>query len=98
MTNEEIQKVLEFVIKQQEGFAVNMEKADARMNRLEGAFVGVFNMVSETVKTQKELAESQKQLAGSHQKLVEAQARTDERLNVLINTVERYIVGRNGKP
>jgi GTPase Era involved in 16S rRNA processing len=98
MTNEEIQKVLEFVIKQQEGFAENMEKADARMNRLEGAFVGVFNMVNETVKTQKEFAESQKQLAGSHQKLVEAQARTDERLNMLINTVERYIEGRNGKP
>lgn len=98
MTNEEIQKVLEFVIKQQEGFAENMEKADARMNRLEGTFVGVFNMVNETVKTQKEFAESQKQLAASHQKLVEAQARTDERLNILINTVERYIEGRNGKP
>ncbi len=91
MTNEEIQKVLEFIIKQQEGFAENMDKADARMTRLEGAFVGVFNIVSETAKTQKELSESQKVL-------VEAQRRTDERLNILIDTVERYIQGRNGKP
>jgi hypothetical protein len=91
MTNEEIQKVLEFIIKQQEGFAENMGKADARMTRLEGAFVGVFNIVNETAKVQKELSESQKVL-------VEAQTRTDERLNILISTVERYIEGRNGKP
>lgn len=91
MTNEEIQKVMEFIIKQQESFAENMGRADARMNRLEGAFVGLFNIVNETAKAQKELAESQKGLIG-------AQKDTDERLNVLINTVERYIEGRNGKP
>jgi hypothetical protein len=90
MTNEEIQRVREFVIRQQENFAENMEKADARMTRLEGAFVGVFNIVGETAKTQKELSESQKAL-------VEAQKRTDERLNILIKTVERYIEGSNGK-
>lgn len=91
MTNEEIQKILEFVIKQQEGFAENMDKADARMTRLEGAFVGLFNIVNETAKAQKELSDSQIVL-------VEAQKRTDERLNILIDTVERYIQGRNGRP
>lgn len=91
MTNEEIQKIMEFIIKRQENFAENMEKAEMRMNRLEGAFVGVFNIISETVKAQKELTEAQKELA-------EAQKHTDERLSALINTIERYISeGRNGK-
>ncbi len=85
MTNEEIQNILEFVIKQQEAFAENMEKAEARMSRLERAFVGLFDVVNETAKAQKEL--------------VVAQQQTDERLNALINTVERYISeGRNGRP
>ena len=91
MTNDEIQRMMEFIIKQQEGFAENMEKSDARMTRIEGAFVGLFDIVSKTVKVQKELAEAQKELT-------EAQRTTDERLNALINTVERYISeGRNGK-
>ncbi|MDQ3686319.1 MAG: hypothetical protein M3430_12085 [Acidobacteriota bacterium] len=99
MTNEEIQKVMEFIIKQQESFAENMEKADSRMNRLEGAFVGLFNIVNETAKAQKGLTETQKELAASQKVLMEAQKNTDERLSVLINTVERYISeGRNGRP
>ena len=92
MTNEEIQNIMEFVIKQQEAFAENMEKAEARMSRLERGFVALFDIVTETAKAQKELAESQKEL-------VIAQQQTDERLNALINTVERYISeGRNGGP
>ena len=91
MTNEEIQKMMEFIIKRQENFAENMEKAESRMSRLEDAFVGVFNIVSETVKTQKELAAAQKELAV-------AQKHTDERLSALINTFERYLSERrNGK-
>ncbi len=91
MTNEEIQKMMEFIIKRQENFAENMDKAETRMSRLEGAFVGVFNIVSETVKAQKELTETQKELA-------EAQKHTDERLSSLINTFERYLSERrNGK-
>ena len=34
MTNEEIQKTMDFVIKQQEHFAESMEKAYSRMNRV----------------------------------------------------------------
>jgi hypothetical protein len=91
MTNEEIQRTMEFIIKQQESFAESMEKADGRMNRLESAFVTIFNMVTETAKAQKELTEKVNALA-------EAQANTDERLNILITTVERYFNDkRNGE-
>lgn len=91
LTNEEIQKMMESIIKQQESFAGNMEKADARMNRLESAFVGIFNIVNENSKALKELTENVNQLT-------EAQSHTDERLNIFITTVERYISERrNGE-
>jgi len=84
MTNEEIQNMMEFIIKQQEVFAENMDKAEKRMSRPESAFVTVFNSVNETAKLQKELTESQKH--------------TDGKLDALINIVEQHISeGRNGE-
>ena len=91
MTNDELQKMLEFVAQRQEVFADNMDKAEKRMNQLERGFVSLFNVVTETAQIQKELAESQKELQGQ-------QAHTDERLSALINVVEKFISeGRNGR-
>lgn len=90
MTNEEIQKLMEFVVQRQEVFAENMDKAEKRMSQLERGFVSLFNLVNETAKIQKELAESQKELQVR-------QSHTDDRLSALINVVERFISeGRNG--
>ena len=90
MTNDELQKMLEFVAQRQEVFADNMDKAEKRMNQLERGFVSLFNVVTETAKIQKELAESQKEIQIQ-------QAHTDERLSALINVVEKVISeGRNG--
>lgn len=91
MTNEEMQKMLEFVAQRQEVFADNMDKAEKRMSQLERGFVSLFNVVNDTAKIQKELAESQKELQAQ-------QAHTDERLSALINVVEKFISdGRNGR-
>jgi septation ring formation regulator EzrA len=94
MTNEEIQKTMEFIIKQQENFSENMEqlrevhaKGEARLSRLEAAFVNLYNTVTEIGKAQKELTEKVSELAGS-------QAHTDQRINVLIDILNE---GRNGK-
>ena len=87
MTNEEIQKLMELVIQRQEVFAENMDKAEKRMSQLERGFVSLFNVVSETARIQKELAESQKELQVK-------QIHTDDRLNALINVVERFISER----
>ena len=105
MTHEEMERTMEFVLKQQANFAVNIEKLtgvmqqfDARMNRLEGAFVGVFNIVTETAKSQQILTEQLIGLSTQVTELKEAQAHTDDRLNALINLVERYISERgNGE-
>ena len=90
MTNDELQKMLEFVAQRQEVFADNMDKAEKRMNQLERGFVSLFNVETETAKIQKELAESQREIQIQ-------QAHTDERLSALINVVEKVISeGRNG--
>jgi septation ring formation regulator EzrA len=94
MTNEEIQKTMEFIIKQQENFSENMEllreshaKGEARLSRLEAAFVNLYTTVTEIGKAQKELTERVSELA-------ESQAHTDQRINVLIDILNE---GRNGK-
>ena len=98
MTNDEIQRTMEFIIKQQESFAESMEQAEVRMNALERAVIGIFNIVSETVKGLKDLAAKVDSLAEKIDTLVDAQANTDDRLNIFITTVERYISNRrNGE-
>jgi septation ring formation regulator EzrA len=94
MTNEEIQKTMEFIIKQQENFSENMEKlreshakGEARLSRLESAFVNLYNTMNEIGKAQKDLTE---RVSG----LAESQAHTDQRINVLIDILNE---GRNGK-
>ncbi len=106
MTNEEIQRTMEFIIKQQESFSGNMEllreaqvKGESRISRLEGAFVTLYNTVSKLSDTVGDLSGSVGELSKAQKELTAAQARTDERLNTLINVIERYISeGRNGKP
>jgi DNA repair ATPase RecN len=89
---------MEFIIKQQESFAESMDQADGRMNALERAFVSIFNIVSETVKELKDLTGKVGSLAEKIDALADAQANTEERLNIFITTVERYISnGRTGE-
>jgi len=87
MTNEEIQRVMEFIIKQQESFSDRMgqmlelhAQSEKRISRLETAAVHLYNATTELSKKMTELAE--------------AQAHTDQRVNVLIDIIEQ---GRNGK-
>ena len=91
MTNEERERLMEFILQSQansEGRVQKLEEANAqssaRMNRLESAFVSVFNMITETAKAQKELTADVKRLA-------EVQTETSARLNIFINVLERYI-------
>ena len=98
MTNDEIHRTMEFIIKQQESFAKSMEQAEVRMNALERAVLGIFNIVSETVKGLKELTAKVDLLAEKMDAMADAVANTDERLNIFIITVERYISNRrNGE-
>ncbi|MDT5268939.1 MAG: hypothetical protein QOH49_1125 [Acidobacteriota bacterium] len=88
MTNEEIQRVMEFIIKQQEHFSEAMRQSESRISQLETAAVNLYNTVDE-------LGQSQRVLTVKMIELAEAQAHTDQRLNVLIDIIEQ---GRGGTP
>jgi hypothetical protein len=92
MTNEEIQRVMEFIIKQQESFSEKLEQMreihNLRISSVETAVVHLYNASTDLYKAQEKLATKMIELA-------EAQAHTDQRLNVLIDIVQQ---GRGGAP
>jgi hypothetical protein len=94
MTNEEMQKTMEFILEQQAQFAANIQKLQeermrdgTRIKRLEESFQLLVQLAQST-DTRLGILES------NMATLAEAQAHTDERLSALIDIVRE---GRNGK-
>lgn len=107
--SEDTQKQIEFLFEHQARLAVSQEKADERLTRLEkivaNAYVDMrdrYNaLVDAQLKSEEKIAavaEAQLRLTEAQQSLTEGQQHTDERLNALINIVDRRITGHdNGK-
>jgi hypothetical protein len=100
MSNEEMNKRMEFIVEQQAQFAADIQvmrevqAQDANLlkeqdRKLSDAVVAVVGMIGNLVQSQTRTDESIKLL-------IEAQARTEQRLNIFINIVERYISGNGG--
>ena|SRR5207249_3252857 len=90
MTNDEMERALEFLVKQQAQFSTDLQRVEQNL----GATV---NILSELTKTQLRMAESEilrdnriAELAKAQQRTDEALAETNDRLNSLIVVVERY--------
>ena len=90
MTNDEMERALEFLVKQQAQFSTDLQQVEQNL----GATV---NILSELTKTQLRMAESEilrdnriAELAKSQKRTDEALAETNDRLNSLIVVVERY--------
>jgi chromosome segregation ATPase len=106
MTNEEMQQAMEFIVNQQARAAAKIEAladaqkaADERWTRSEERWT----RTEEGIRALLSIAEiHEREIATLGQNIAEVSENgraTDERLNVLINTVERHISeGRNGKP
>jgi peptidoglycan hydrolase CwlO-like protein len=92
MTNEEIQRMMGFIVKQQESFSEKLEQMreihNLRISSVEAAVVHLYNASTDLYKAQEKLAAKMIELA-------EAQAHTDQRLNALIDIIEQ---GRGGAP
>lgn len=110
MTNEEMQRKMEFIVEQQAQFAVNMQKleetqarAEQRTGELEGALVTVVNLVGQLAEAQvrtdarlSQLATEVAEVAKAQKRTEAALAETSERLNSLIIVVERYFSNGRG--
>jgi len=93
MSDEEMNKKMEFIVEQQAKFADDIEilrevqAADAR--RLGDGLLSMMDIVGHLTRTQIRTEETVNTLA-------QAQAHTEERLTILINIVERHMGGNGG--
>jgi hypothetical protein len=100
MSNEEMNKKIEFIVEQQAKFAAEIEitrevqAADAEQLKEET------KLRKKETKLLKErdriLSEAISTVVGLIGNLTKAQERTEKRLNIFINVVERYISGYGG--
>lgn len=105
MTEEEylrMKNILNTVIEQQAGFAERHEKAEARMDRNDQAIASLLTLAQmhdqESTKSNEQMNTGFErvnarfeQVAKTFQDLAKKSAKTDERINALVNVVERYI-------
>ena len=103
MTNEEMERAIEFVVKQQAQFTSNL-------SRVESTLETAVNVLAQVADNQLKMAEAQTRSESKIADLAEAQKRTDEslaetneslaetneRLNSLIVVVERYFSNGRG--
>ncbi|HST51871.1 MAG TPA: hypothetical protein VLJ61_07660 [Pyrinomonadaceae bacterium] len=84
MTNEEIEKAMQFILEQQAQFASNQQQVSERVSRLET------NMA--------EMARAQTHMNEVVAVMVDTHRHTEEKLDAFIGVLERYISeGRNGE-
>jgi hypothetical protein len=100
MSDEEMNKKMEFIVEQQAKFAADIEMmrevqaAEANLfneqdRKLSDAIIGLVALIGNLTRAQTRTDEE-------INRLTQAQVRTDERLNVFINVVERFIGGNGG--
>jgi copper oxidase (laccase) domain-containing protein len=104
MTPEEIERTMQFILQQQAKFSVDNDKINETIDRINEtlakhseALVGLIGLHGKVIQTLDRVAELQQGHATKIAELAEAGKRTDERLDALITTVEKYIAGRNGR-
>ena len=109
MTSEEMERTMAFILEQQAQTASTItqihstmaqltERLDRLTERTDRNAEGITALLAIAEMHEREITENREAQARADAENRGAQPRTDERLNALINTVERYISeGRNGK-
>jgi hypothetical protein len=97
MTNDEMERAIEFMVKQQAQFSTDLQQLRESHKETEQNLAATVNLLSELTKTQLRMAESEilrdsriGELAKAQKRTDEALAETNDRLNSLIVVVERY--------
>jgi len=98
MTNEEMQRTMEFILNQQAQLVASQQKADERFARLEDIVsklaIATLNRFEAVEAKIAELSENVDRKIAA---LVDAQMRTEENIRNLTAVVDRYFRERNGQ-
>ncbi|MDT4897928.1 MAG: hypothetical protein QOH25_3005 [Acidobacteriota bacterium] len=98
MTEEEMQKKMEFIVEQQAQFTVNIELLREAQQRTETNLAQVAAAQAQMARSQTHMNEVVAVMAEAQERTDRKLAETDDRLNTLINVVERHISeGHNKK-
>jgi hypothetical protein len=105
MSNEEMQKKMDFIVEQQAQFVVDIHELHVahgemttKHNHLTEAMTAVVGWIGKLAQGQSELTEAQKRTDAQIAETNAQVAETHERLNIFINVVERFInEHRNGR-
>ena len=101
MINEEMQKTMQFILEQQAQFAANMQRFEGRQVKAEKRVSGVGERMTKIENVMLRLENVQvdgkkrmEDFDDNMRRISAAQTETTQRLNILVNIVERYISER----
>ena len=86
--NDEMQKTMRFILEQQAHFAVNLQKTDERVVRLEENMAEMARAQAEIARAQAEMARAQTHM---NKVMADTHKYTEEKLEAFIGVLERYI-------
>jgi hypothetical protein len=98
MTPEEIDRTIQFILQHEAEVFARIDRLSVASERHDREISQLTNLVGRLAQAEIHLVERMDALAGRMDTLAAAHKETDERLNALIVTVERYIAGRDGNP
>jgi hypothetical protein len=98
MSPDEIQRTVQFLLRQQAQFAADFEKLAAKTDRLTDAVVGLTGVVGRLAEAQLRTDEQLRRMTERVDGLAVQIERTDSHLDVLIEMFERHLREDHGRP
>jgi 3-phenylpropionate/cinnamic acid dioxygenase small subunit len=98
MTNEEIEKAMQFILEQQAQFAANQQQLGERVTRLETNMAEMARAQTHMNEVIADMGRAQTHMNEVVAVMADTHRHTEEKLDAFIGVLERYISeGRNGK-
>ena len=98
MTTEEMERTMAFILEQQAQLTATVGRLSEKIDRTAGSITNLLAVAEIQAAEIRDLSEFTRAIAERQRESEERGRRTDERLDALINIVERHISeGRNGK-